>query len=215
MNHNPQKGLFITLEGIEGAGKSTAMLFIQQWLSHQDIPYKTTREPGGTVISERIRQLLLAHHEEAMSPDAELLLMFASRAQHLFQFIIPHLNHGNWVISDRFTDASYAYQGGGRGVDTSRIEQIEHWVQKDLKPDQIILLDIPVELALLRIQKRKHTDRIEQEKSIFFERARQAYLARAHQDPERYTIIDATKALTKVCSQIGLLLTTLWQKWTQ
>ena len=215
MSQKPKKGLFITLEGIEGAGKSTIMPFIQTWLSQQKIAHKTTREPGGTLVAESIRQLFLTHHEEAMSSDTELLLIFAGRAQHLFHFIIPHLNNGDWVISDRFTDASYAYQGGGRGIALSRIAQIESWVQRGLKPDQIIVLDVPVKLAMLRIQQREHMDRIEQEKSTFFERARQVYLTRAAQDPERYSIIAATDSIEKVCSQVESILTTLWQKWAQ
>jgi dTMP kinase len=197
---------FITLEGIEGAGKSTAMRRIQQWLQQAGIQYVATREPGGTEIAEAIRQLLLQHHEEPMSSDTELLLMFASRAQHLAQLIRPALQRGQWVVCDRFTDASYAYQGGGRGIDTARIADLETWVQGSLRPDRIFLLDLPAELGLQRISRRRSADRIEVEKICFFERVRQAYLARAHQDPARYVIIDASRTIDEVQQQINAAL---------
>lgn len=203
------KAYFITVEGIEGAGKSTSIKFICKWLKNADIPYTVTREPGGTEIAEEIRQLLLKHRKESMTPDTELLLMFASRAQHLAELIVPALQHGQWVVCDRFTDATYAYQGGGRGIDTTRIAQIETWVQGDLRPDRVLLLDIPAEVGLRRISKRYATDRIEAEAVSFFERSRQAYLARAKQDPSRYTIIDANQGIGRVQQQLRLVLESL------
>lgn len=194
---------FITLEGIEGAGKSTAMRRIQQWLQQAGIQYVATREPGGTEIAEAIRQLLLQHHEELMSSDTELLLMFASRAQHLAQLIRPALQRGQWVVCDRFTDASYAYQGGGRGIDVAKIVQLEALVQGQLRPDRVFLLDLPAELGLSRISRRRNVDRIEVEKTSFFERVRQAYLARAQQDPARYVVIDASRTVDEVQQQIN------------
>ncbi len=197
-----QKGYFITVEGIEGAGKSTSIKYIRKWLDQAGISYIVTREPGGTEIAEAIRQLLLQHHQEPMSPDTELLLMFASRAQHLANLIIPALARGEWVLCDRFTDATYAYQGGGRGIDPARIAQIETWVQGILRPDRILLLDVPVRIGLQRISRRQATDRIEAEQVSFFERGRQAYLARARQDPGRYTIIDASRGMGWVHEQL-------------
>jgi len=209
VNNEPKKGLFITLEGIEGAGKSTIAAFMRDWLTRQNIVYISTREPGGTPIAEAIRHVLLEHHTEKMCADTELLLMFASRAQHLGELIVPALDRGEWVISDRFTDASYAYQGGGRGVDIERIAQIENWVQKDLRPDRVILLDLPVELAMSRIRQREHNDRIEQEKFSFFERVRKVYLKRASVYPERYVVIDATLTIDQVQLKVAETLASL------
>jgi dTMP kinase len=201
-----KKGYFITLEGIEGAGKSTGMKFIHKWLIEKEIPHILTREPGGTEISEDIRHLLLKHHTEPMASDTELLLMFASRAQHIANLIRPALERGEWVLCDRFTDASYAYQGGGRGVDSKRIAQLESWVQGELRPDRVILLDIPAERGLQRIRRRRSTDRFEVEKLSFFKRARQAYLSRASQDPGRYVVVNASQNVEKVRAQIRSVL---------
>ena len=184
-------GYFITVEGIEGAGKSTAIQFVHSLLLQAQIPHEITREPGGTEIAEKIREVLLQHYQEFMLADTELLLMFASRAQHLGQLIQPALAQGKWVLCDRFTDASFAYQGGGRGIAWERIEQLESWVQRSLRPDYILLLDVTAEIGLERIQKRSAQDRIEKERVQFFERVRDAYLARAQKDPLRYKIIDA------------------------
>lgn len=197
-----KKNYFITVEGIEGAGKSTVVKFIQQWLVAKNIPHLVTREPGGTPIAEEIRQLLLFHHLEKMYSDTELLLMFAGRAQHLAMKIKPALAEGKWVICDRFTDASYAYQGGGRGIDYQRIAILENWVQGELRPDLTLLLDLPVTLGFERIKQRCLQDRIEKEKIYFFERVRDAYLERAKQNPERYRIIHAHLELSDVCRQI-------------
>ncbi len=206
MKITKKSGLLITLEGIEGAGKSSAVQFIKNWLQQANISHVITREPGGTPIAEAIRQVLLKDYEEMMYPDTELLLMFASRAQHIANLIKPALLRGDWVISDRFTDASYAYQGGGRGIDLARISKIEHWVHANLRPDRVILLDIPVELAMSRIRQRETNDRIEQEKLSFFQRVRETYLARAVKYPERYVVIDASQPMKEVESNIKQIL---------
>lgn len=197
---------FITIEGIEGVGKSTAVSTIREYLSNQGIDVVVTREPGGTEISEQIRQVLLAHHAEKMSQDTELLLMFASRAQHIAQVIKPALESNQWVLCDRFTDSSYAYQGGGRELGFERIATLESWVQGDLRPDCTILLDAPVDLAMSRAKKRDELDRIELEQHHFFERTRQAFLELAELHPERYHIVDASQALESVQQQIHAVL---------
>lgn len=196
------QGRFITVEGIEGAGKSTAMQFIAQYLRAKNIPLVVTREPGGTLIAEDIRQLLLTPHEEAMAIDTELLLMFASRAQHIANVIRPALTKGQWVLCDRFTDASYAYQGGGRGIAAERIAALEAWVQGELQPNLTLLLDLPAEIGLMRIKDRKTQDRIEREQHVFFARVRQAYLARAQHFPQRFKIINAAEDLPQVQAQL-------------
>ncbi len=196
------KGYFITVEGIEGAGKSTAMQYCRQLLESKDIPLVVTREPGGTPVAEEIRQLLLHYHEESVCDDTELLLMFAARAQHLAKLIKPALEAGKWVLCDRFTDASFAYQGGGRGIPVERLQIIEEWVQRGLQPDLTLLLDLPVEQGMARIQKRSTKDRIEKEKNDFFQRVRDMYLQRAEQYSDRYRIIDASLNVGSVEPQI-------------
>jgi dTMP kinase len=193
---------FITIEGIEGAGKSTAMKFVAEYLHTKNIPLVVTREPGGTPIAEDIRRLLLAPHEEIMAIDTELLLMFASRAQHIANVIRPALAQRQWVLCDRFTDASYAYQGGGRNIDAERIATLETWVQAELQPNLTLLLDIPVEVGVARIKDRKTQDRIEREHHAFFARARQAYLERAKRFPQRFKIINAAEKLPQVQVQL-------------
>lgn len=188
------KPYFITIEGIEGVGKSSAAQIISRFLEEKKVPYVVTREPGGTEIAEAIRQLLLNTYSEKMQSDTELLLLFASRAQHIAEVIKPALATGKWVICDRFTDASFAYQGGGRQIDIHRISILEQWVHGDLQPDITLLLDAPVEIALRRIQKRAK-DRIEQETYEFFQRVRQAYLDRAEQYPDRYRRVDASRSM--------------------
>lgn len=200
---------FVTFEGIEGAGKSTAVQFVRQLAVKAGIPHCVTREPGGTEIAEAVRQLVLGHYQEAMSADTEMLLLFASRAQHLANVILPALQAGQWVFCDRFTDASYAYQGGGRGMDIARIAQLEQWVQGDLRPDYVLLLDVPVALGMERIRRRKHSDRIEREQAQFFTRVREQYLARAMVQPERYKIIDASQPLIKVQQQLQTIFTAI------
>lgn len=202
---------FITIEGIEGVGKSTAIQFICKQLDAAHIPYIVTREPGGTEITEAIRKLILAHYHEKMSADTELLLYFASRAQNIAQNIKPALAHGKWVVCDRFTDSSYAYQGGGRKIPKDRIAVLENWVHGDLQPDLTFLLDAPVEVGLDRIKNRDQ-DRIEHEKAQFFVRVRDAYLERAKEYPQRFKIIDASAAVAEVEQQIAKILTPLLKK---
>ncbi len=192
-------GQFITLEGTEGAGKSTNLAFIQSWLSEQGIDHIVTREPGGTEIGEAIRGILLNKDYTAMRDETELLLMFAARAQHLQEKILPAIEQGKWVISDRFTDATYAYQGAARGMDFARIGEIENWVQQGFQPDTTFIFDLPVEIGMARVASRGgETDRFEQEKQVFFEKVRSAYLTRAAQAPQRYTILDASQPFDQV-----------------
>jgi dTMP kinase len=193
---------FITFEGIEGSGKTTNLNYLAEILREKGINVTVTREPGGTKMGEEIRKILLANHKETVCAITEILLLFAARSQHIENIIRPALIAGNCVLSDRFTDASYAYQGGGRGIALQTIQFLENLVQKDLRPDLTIVFDIPVELSVERIKKRKSIDRIEQEKVDFFERVRQAYLDRAKSLPERYAIIDATKPLTVVHKEL-------------
>ncbi len=191
-------GLFITFEGPEGAGKSTNLTVFAQALRKQGCDPLLTREPGGTPIAERIREVLLSMHEEPMHADTELLLMFAARAQHLNGLIRPALVAGQLVISDRFTDATYAYQGGGRGIDPQRIAELENWVQGDLRPDLVIVFDVPVEVGMARARARSELDRFELEHQTFFEAVRNTYLQRAAADPQRYRIVDASGNLDEV-----------------
>jgi len=201
---------FITVEGIEGAGKTTQLMFIQHFLARHAIPHVITREPGGTSLGEQIRSLLLTPVEQPMAVDTELLLMFAARAEHVAQVIQPALLHGKWVISDRFVDASYAYQGGGRGVDMARIDALSQWTLRDLQPDLTFLFDLPVELGQERVNKRNQgRDRFEQEKIAFFEKVRHCYLARAQQEPQRIKVIDAAQPIDRVQAQLAELLQTL------
>ena len=195
-------GKFITIEGSEGVGKSSNIAFIENYLLDAGKDVLLTREPGGTELGESIRKLLLDAKNTAMCSDTELLLMFAARAQHLDEVIRPALAVGKWVICDRFTDATYAYQGGGRGIDKSRIATLEHWVQNELQPDITVLLDMPVAVGLERASKRSAPDRFEQEKLAFFERVRSTYLLRARKHAERFRIVDAEPALATVQAQI-------------
>ena len=197
------RGKFITLEGTEGVGKTTNMRFVQQWLQQRDIEFVTTREPGGTPLAEDIRNLLLTPRDEAVDATAELLLMFASRAQHIAQVIKPALSAGKWVLCDRFTDATYAYQGGGRGEDAGRIAQLEQLVQGSLRPDLTLILDLSVEEGLRRAHNRSEADRFERERSDFFEKVRAAYRELAGNNPERCKLIDASLLLTQVQQQIA------------
>jgi dTMP kinase len=193
---------FITLEGIEGVGKSTAMRFIADYLSPRlDRPLVQTREPGGTPLAERIRDLALKTEDEKVYPDTELLLMFAARAQHINKVIFPALQAGQWVLSDRFVDASYAYQGAGRGIDLDKIATLERLVLGDFEADLVIILDAPVEVGLQRAHQRSAPDRFESERAEFFERVRSCYLQRAAQDPSRYRVVDASLSLPEVQAQ--------------
>ena len=196
-------GRFITLEGGEGAGKSTQLQTVARCLTAVGIPFLTTREPGGTSRAEAIRGLLLSPGErEPMASETELLLMFAARAQHVKQRIEPALAAGTWVLCDRFTDATRAYQGGGRGVDLSQIDALAAWVHGDCWPDLTLLLDVPAAQGLARAEKRSAKDRIEQEALAFFERVRAHYLAQAAAEPERFRVIDAAPAEAAVTAQV-------------
>ena len=199
-------GRFITVEGGEGVGKTTNMAFVETLLSDHDIDFISTREPGGTPLAEKIRALLLGLDTEALDPTAELLLVFAARAQHLTQLVKPALNAGRWVICDRFTDATYAYQGGGRGLDPKLIAQLELAVQQELQPDLTLLLDIDPELGMQRARSRAALDRFELEELPFFHRVRTSYLERAQLQPQRYAIIDASAALENVQQNIATVL---------
>jgi dTMP kinase len=201
-----QRGKFITLEGGEGVGKSTNLSFITGWLAERGIPFVQTREPGGTPLAEELRQLLLCNREEAVDPTAELLMIFAARAQHLAQVIRPALERGDWVVCDRFTDATYAYQGGGRQLDCALIAQLEQTVQGDLRPDTTILLDLDPRTGLARAASTGAADRFEREQLEFFQRVREAYRQRAEAAPERYGIVDASLPLEQVQRQLRALL---------
>jgi dTMP kinase len=196
------RGRFITVEGGEGVGKTSNLDYVRAALERAGKRVRVTREPGGTPLAERIRELLLDPVHTGMSPDCELLLVFAARAEHLTRVILPALAAGDWVLCDRFTDATYAYQGGGRGLSRQRIAELEAMVQGDVRPDLILLLDVPVEIGLARAGARGALDRFEQEEVGFFERVRKAYRERAAAAPERYRIIDASQPLAQVQMQI-------------
>jgi dTMP kinase len=199
-------GRFITIEGIEGVGKSTNIAHIRGLIEAAGIDVVITREPGGTPLGEAIRGLLLDPRYTGMSPECELQLVFAARAEHLDKVIWPALGHGQWVLCDRFTDATYAYQGGGRGIAAEKIARLEQWVQDDFRPDLTVLLDVPVAIGLARAGKRGALDRFEQEQIGFFERVRQAYLDLAARHDGRYRVIDATLPLTRVQRQLDEVL---------
>jgi dTMP kinase len=202
-------GLFITLEGPEGAGKSTNREYLADRLREHGVDVLLTREPGGTPLAERIRELLLDPSDEPMAADTELLLVFAARAQHLQQVIRPALARGCVVLCDRFTDATYAYQGGGRGLPIERIAQLEQFVQGELRPDLTLIFDLPIETGLARAAARGRLDRFEQEGRSFFDAVRQAYLQRAEQAPQRYRVLDAGQTLAQVQTDIDALLPSL------
>ncbi len=193
---------FITLEGIEGVGKTSNLQFIQSLLEAQGDECVVTREPGGTPLGEALRNLLLCHAEYTMSADAELLMMFAARAEHLHKVIYPALKMNKVVLCDRFTEATYAYQGGGRQRSVEKIAQLEQWVQGSLRPDLTIILDAPVMVGRARASKRSCPDRIEKEKDDFFQRVREAYILLAQQYPQRMCVVDATLTLDEVQTQI-------------
>ena len=205
-------GLFITLEGPEGAGKSTNRDYLAERLDSAGCEVLLTREPGGTPLAERIRELLLEPSAEPMAADTELLLVFAARAQHLAQVIRPALAAGKVVLCDRFTDATYAYQGGGRGLSLERIALLENFVQGSLRPDLTLVFDLPVEIGLARAAARGRLDRFEQEAQDFFEAVRQTYLARARLAPERYRLLDAAQPLDAVQAQLDRLLPELLER---
>lgn len=206
------RGLFITLEGPEGAGKTTNRAYLAEQLQAQGLSVVLTREPGGTALAEQIRNILLAPHDETMAVDTELLLMFAARAQHLAQIILPALAEGKIVICDRFTDATYAYQGGGRGLDCSRIALLEQFVQGDLRPDMTLLFDLPVADGMARAVARGKLDRFEQEQHDFFEAVRRSYLQRASDDPERFRLVNAQQTLPDVQKSLDMHLLEIMER---
>jgi len=194
------KAKFITLEGMDGAGKSTHISSIIELLSARGVEVVSTREPGGTELGERLRELLL---HEAMHPETETLLMFAARREHIAQVIKPALARGAYVLSDRFTDATYAYQCGAKGVDASKIELLEHWVQDSLQPDMTLLFDVPVEVSMQRLSAARTPDKFERESADFFTRIRNAYLQRAQQNPARFRVIDSNQPLAEVAKSVA------------
>jgi dTMP kinase len=197
---------FITLEGIDGAGKSTHLNWLAERLRSQGKNVLVTREPGGTPLGEVLRELLL---HQAMHLETEALLMFAARREHLDKVIIPALRDGTWVISDRFTDASFAYQGGGRGLDESKLKILEQWVQQDLQPDLTLLFDVTLEISRKRLSSNTSLDRFEQEKQDFFQRVRDAYLKRAAQFPERIRVIDSGRTLNEIQVDLEVIVSSI------
>lgn len=205
------RGKFITIEGIEGVGKTTNAGFLTEAIERHGVKVLNSREPGGTPLAERIRELLVAHGNEPLPDLAELLLMFAARSLHVENAIKPALAAGIWVVCDRFTDASRAYQGGGRGIPAARIEQLADWVHGDLRPDRTILLDAPVEVGIARAGHRGDPDRIESEQAEFFARVRAAYLDLARREPDRFVVIDATRDLSAIRKEIRHVVSKLMQ----
>lgn len=206
-----ERGLFITVEGSEGAGKTTALNYLEEALGAAGVRVLRTREPGGTPLAERLRDVLLDPAGEEVAPLAELLVIFAARAQHLERCILPALRSGRWVLCDRFTDATYAYQGGGRCLGTAPIAVLEKFVHDSLQPDLTLLLDLPVEMGLARVRGRGALDRFERESIEFFERVRRTYLNRAAQSSGRYRIIDASRSLAEVHGSLDALVSELAQ----
>lgn len=200
------RGRFITVEGVEGAGKSTIITALREHLEEADRDVLLTREPGGTRLGEALREVLLDNHQREMVPEAELLLMFAARVQHVREKIRPALASGTWVICDRFTDATYAYQGYGRGIPMDHIRHLEGWLQEEVRPDLTVLLDLPVETGLERTGQRGGPDRFETEAGEFFERVREGYLELARAEPERFRLVDASLSREGVREQVGKVL---------
>ena len=192
-------GKLITFEGVDGAGKSTHVEAVAQYLRDRGLNVVTTREPGGTPLGEKLRELLL---HEPMHLETEALLMFAARREHIAQIILPAIHRGDWVISDRFTDASFAYQGGGRRLALDKLQSLEQWVHADLQPDLTLLFDVPLEVARERLSAGRALDKFEQEKDDFFERVREVYLMRARSFPSRIKIIDGTRPVAEVSAQV-------------
>jgi dTMP kinase len=200
------RGKFITFEGVDGAGKSTHIAAFADALRARGMQVVTTREPGGTPLGEKLRELLL---HESMHLDTEALLMFASRREHIAQVIRPALERGDWVISDRFTDATFAYQGGGRQLPIARLEALEQWVHADLQPDLTLLFDVPLAVARERLNRTREPDKFEREQDAFFTRVRDAYLQRAARFPQRIRVIDSTRPLDEVGDELAALVATL------
>lgn len=194
-------GKFITLEGIDGAGKTTQLAWITEFLRSRGIRVTATREPGGTPVGEQLRSIVLGGGHE-LHPETEALLMFAARREHIDKVIVPALNSGAWVVCDRFSDASFAYQGGGSGVDRDKLALLERWAQDGLQPDQTFLFDVVPEVGRERSQKAGVADRFEQEKQAFFERVRGAYLERAANDPRRIHVIDGARSIAEIRQEL-------------
>ncbi len=199
MTH-PPRGRFLTLEGVDGAGKSTHVDWLVVTLRNMGLKVLSTREPGGTPVGEKLRELLL---RDAMHLETETLLMFASRTEHLHKVILPALTAGTWVVCDRFTDATFAYQGGGRLLGTERVAELERWVHPQFQPDRTWLFDVPLEVARERLERTRAKDRFEKEADAFFERTRAAYLERAHMYPERFLRVDATLPIGDIRALLG------------
>jgi dTMP kinase len=194
-----KRGLFLTLEGVDGAGKSTHVQWIVDMLTSRGVTVLCTREPGGTLIGEKLRELLL---HEPMTLECETLLMFAARAEHVHSVIEPALASGSWVVCDRFTDATFAYQGGGRELGTAKIETLERWVHPDLQPDVTWLFDVPLEVARERLNRTRDKDRFEQEADTFFLRTRQVYLDRAASQAQRFRVVDSTQPIDEIRAEL-------------
>ena len=210
-----KKGLFITLEGAEGSGKTTNVEVVAQLLDDHAIPYQLTREPGGTKLGESLRAVLLNPDTGEMAPESELLLMFTARLEHVRQVIQPALDRGEWVICDRFTDSSYAYQGGGRGLAFAKIEMLEKWCLGDFKPDITLLFEVALEVAMQRVVKRGQLDRFEDQENAFFERVNKAFFSLAKNNASRYRIIDGNKTIEQVKQQVITTLEPLIVQWQQ
>ena len=206
MADTSNRGRFITFEGIDGAGKSTHIGFVTELLKDAGKTVVSTREPGGTKLGEKLRELLL---HEKMDLETEALLMFASRREHIAQVIEPALARGDWVLSDRFTDASFAYQGGGRGLPRAKLEDLERWVHPRLQPDLTLLFDVPLEVARERLDATRNLDKFESEEAAFFERCRSEYLRRATENPGRIVVIDSTRTIAEVRIALCAALETL------
>jgi dTMP kinase len=198
-----ETGKFISFEGIDGAGKSTHIAFVAEWLAAHGKRVVSSREPGGTAVGEKLRDMLL---HEKMHLETEALLMFASRREHIAQVIAPALARGDWVISDRFTDASFAYQGGGRGLDRGKMEALEQWVHPHLQPDLTLLFDVPLDVARARLDATRTLDKFEQEQADFFSACRNEYLRRAAQFPQRIVVVDSTQTIAAIRTQLSAIL---------
>jgi dTMP kinase len=196
-------GKFITFEGIDGAGKSTHIAFVSDYIKQRGVELVSSREPGGTPLGEKLRELVL---HEKMHLETEALLVFASRREHVAQVIKPALERGAWVISDRFTDSSFAYQGGGRGLELAKLDVLEQWVHPDLQPDLTLLFDVPLDVARARLDASRELDKFEQEKADFFAATRNEYLRRATQFPQRFRVIDSTQSIAEIQVQIAAIL---------
>lgn len=204
------RGKFITLEGIDGAGKSTHLTWLADLFRQRKITVRVTREPGGTGFGEKLREVLL-DPMNSMHAETEAMLMFAARREHLDKVIEPALSQGIWVVCDRFTDATFAYQGGGRGVDWLRLAQLEQWTQRGLQPDLTLLFDLAPEIGRQRARGARSADRFEQEQDDFYRRVREAYLRRAHEDPSRIRVIEASQIIAHIQQQLADIAGELWR----